>query len=480
MKHRGIFFRIWISFFGVLIIVLGFIYLYQFIFFKISYRPFKEHFLSVLGDKIKNQYINLASSDNEEFYAYIKNISESEAITIYVYYDEGDDNYVNLYSTSLGIEIADSSNSLGRFSEYTSRITENNSFVFISSNENNDLLYYGGYLDTRDFVISGGYVIKECNVYFFLEEVIKPFATDFTLTNIMMGIALFISFILATVMSLFISYRISRPLQKISQQAKILASGNYDFIFDESGYLEIIELGKALNEMRNELAKTSRLQRQLISNISHDLRTPLTLIRSYAEMVRDLSYANDEKRTAHLNVIIDETDRLTNLVNDILTLSKLESGIKEMEVTSFSLSDLIIQIINRFEILTQKDSYEFITSIIDNVIINADRKKIEVAIYNLIANACNYTGDDKKVYINLSIDDGILVEIKDTGMGISNEDINNIWNRYYRSSDSHKRAQIGTGLGLSIVKEIFDAHGFSYGIKSNDGKGSNFWFKINM
>lgn len=436
--------------------------------------------MSVLGDKIKNQYINLASSDNEKFYSYLSKISESEAITIYVYYDEGDNNFVNLYSTSLGIEIADFTNSLDRFSEYTSRITENNPVIFISSNENNDLMYYGGYLDTRDFVISNGYVIKECNVYFFLEDVIQPFATDFTLTNIMMGIALFISFILATVMSLFISYRISRPLQKISQQAKILASGNYDFIFDETGYLETVELGKSLNEMRNELAKTSKLQRQLISNISHDLRTPLTLIRSYAEMVRDLSYANDEKRTTHLNIIIDETDRLTNLVNDILTLSKLESGITKMDITYFSLSDLMLQIINRFEILTQRDSYEFITSIDKDVTINADRKKVEVAIYNLIANACNYTGEDKKVYINLSYDDGALVEIKDTGIGISIEDIDNIWNRYYRSSDLHKRAQIGTGLGLSIVKEIFEAHGFSYGVKSNDEHGSNFWFKINM
>ena len=301
-------------------------------------------------------------------------------------------------------------------------------------------------------------------------------------TSLLKGQLIYITIIaiaFSIIISLFLSHKLSRPITEITDKAKKLADGNYDVHFDKSDIMEINELSETLNYMEEEMSKTDEYRRDLMANVSHDLKTPLTMIKAYAEMVRDLTYKDPEKRNANLNVIIDESDRLNILVNDILELSKLQENNANLEKEEFDLTLELQNILKRYEIIKETENYKFIINTPSKVIVNADRKRLNQVLYNLINNAINYTGDDKTIYINIiSNKKAYHVEVKDTGKGISNEDIKHIWDKYYKKDKNHRRNVVGTGLGLSIVKNILEAHQFNYGVDSQKDKGSTFYFDI--
>ena len=202
------------------------------------------------------------------------------------------------------------------------------------------------------------------------------------------------------------------------------------------------------------------------------------MIKAYAEMIRDLSGERKEKREEHLKIIIDETDRLALLVNDMLDLSKLEKGEQPLNYTTFDINSKLHDIIERYKGISKVMGYKI--NFTDNtpVLVKCDIVKIEQVIYNLVNNAINYTGDDKQVYITQTIeDDYVKITVTDTGKGISEDNIHQIFNKYYRCEKT-KREVIGTGLGLSIVKAILKKHNFPFGVQSKIGIGTSFWFKI--
>jgi len=230
--------------------------------------------------------------------------------------------------------------------------------------------------------------------------------------------------------------------------------------------------------VRDEVKKSGDFQRDLLANVSHDLKTPLTMIKAYASMIREISGNNPEKRDKHLQVIIDEADRLTGLVNDVLNVSKLTSNLDEIKFKVFNLTEYLYGIINKFEYLQETQGYTFMVDIDPNLYTRADEEKIGQVIYNLLGNAVNYTGSDKTVYISLKLnlsDERIKLSIRDTGKGIAKDDLQDIWNRYYRVKENHQRPVKGTGLGLNIVKIILKNHSFDYGVESELDKGSTFW-----
>ncbi len=285
-----------------------------------------------------------------------------------------------------------------------------------------------------------------------------------------------IMLILALLLALFISRRISKPIEKINNSAKELAKGHYDTNFDETGYREIAELGETLNFAAHELNKTEALRRELIANISHDLRTPLTMITGYAEVMRDLPGENSQE---NVQIVIDEAKRLTTLVNDVLDISKLQSESDSLRITYFNLTESIREILKRYSKLTEQDGYSVEYIYDTDVMVNADELKISQVIYNLVNNAITYTGKDKKVTVRQSISVGhVKIEVIDTGEGIPSDKLNDIWDRYYKIDHAHKRAQVGSGLGLSIVKAILTQHNAKFGVESTLGLGSVFWFEL--
>ena len=285
-----------------------------------------------------------------------------------------------------------------------------------------------------------------------------------------------ITTIFALVLAWLMSKFITKPIVKMNEAAKKLAIGNYDASFDGKGYREINELADTLNFASRELARTDNLKKELISNVSHDLRTPLTMIKGYSEVMRDIP---DENTPENIQVVIDETSRLSELVNDMLDLSKIQSGTRKPQLEKFSITEIINDTMNRYEKLTMQDGYVIFVKADEDACIVADRGMILQVIYNLINNAINYTGPDKFVEVRQTLDDEtVRISVRDTGDGIAPKDMANIWERYYRVDKVHKRATIGTGLGLSIVKGILEAHDARFGVESTLGDGTTFWFEL--
>ena len=288
-----------------------------------------------------------------------------------------------------------------------------------------------------------------------------------------------ISLTLAFALSFLISNRVSKPIVSITNSASKLAEGNYNVTFEGGRYSEIVQLADTLNYTSRELAKADNLHKDLIANVSHDLRTPLTMVKSYAEMIRDLSGDNPEKRNAHLQVIIDEADRLNLLVSDLLALSKMQSGVEALHITKFCLRDSILSILNSYRILCDRDGYKINLNCDHGIMVSGDESRIKQVISNLVNNAVRYSNEMKTIDISvIETNDSVRCEVSDSGQGIPESELEHIWERYYKSSSNVSRNTSGTGLGLSIVKEILMLHHAKFGVESKVNEGSTFWFEL--
>lgn len=283
--------------------------------------------------------------------------------------------------------------------------------------------------------------------------------------------------ILTILLTLFLSDSIATPLRAITAKAGKLAKGDYSADFAGKGYREAEELADALNFAADEIGKTNRLQKELIANISHDLRTPLTMIRGYSEMMRDIPGENSPE---NIQLIIDETERLTELVSDLLDLSKLQAGTVKLNRTMLDLTETVRDAAGRYDQMLRHKGYRVEYRVPEEpTMIFADRTMLLQVLYNLLNNAVNYTGQNKLVTVTLTVVDGFArVSVRDTGEGIPPEQIPRIWDRYYRADKLHKQATLGSGLGLSIVREVLDRHAARYGVESAVGVGSVFWFEL--
>lgn len=280
----------------------------------------------------------------------------------------------------------------------------------------------------------------------------------------------------ALAIAFFMSKFITVPIVKLNRSVKRLAVGDYNEKFDGKGYREVRELSNTLNYASSELSKTDKLQKELISNISHDLRTPLTMIKGYSEVMRDIPGENTPENA---QIVIDETTRLSELVNDMLDISRISSGARKMNAEPFDLTETVRATMCRYEKLTEKDGYHIEFSASEPAMVYADRTMMLQVVYNLINNAINYTGEDKTVTVSQKIENGkVRISVTDTGEGIDPENLPMIWDRYYKVDKVHRRATVGTGLGLSIVKNILEMHKATYGVDSTPHKGSTFWFEL--
>lgn len=444
--------NIWVYLIIFTLIILLFLWFFQIIFINSFYEYNKTKQIKNVASSIKENYENISINK-------LDNLSYEQDVCIEVVKNNN-----TLYSSNM-FNSGCLSNSDQYKKEFSNSNSEYKTYKIVNPRFDNKILIYATKIDD--------------NITLFIHASLEPLDTTVVILSKQLIIVSFIVIVLALIIGYFISKKISKPIENITFKAKKLASGNYDFTFDNnSNIYEIDELASTLNFAKNELEQTDQLRRDLMANVSHDLKTPLTMIKGYAEMIRDLTYNSDSKRNENLNVIIEESDRLNILVEDILTLSKLQSNKENLKIEEFDLIILIKDIVKRYSIYKDTDGYIFDLIIPNELNIKADKKRIEQVIYNLINNAINYTGKDKKISIEVIDDKDITVLIKDTGKGIKQEEIPHIWEKYYHSNKKHKRNIIGTGLGLSIVKNILESHNFEYGVESKINKGTTFYFKI--
>ena len=443
--------HIWLYLIVFTLIMVLFLWLFQVIFINKYYELSK-------ADQIKHTTLEIIKNYDEDS-LYLDKISYEDNVCIEIV-----KNRMTIYSSNESNRGCLISNYQYKNDFYNSDVNEKTYKLINPLYDTKTLIYAKKYND---------------DVVIFVNASLEPLDNTISILSNQLVIVTIIVSLLAFIIGYFISKRISKPIEKMNENALKLANGNYDFKFDNNSKIsEIDELANTLNYAKNELEHTDELRRDLLANVSHDLKTPLTMIKGYAEMIRDLNYNNEEKRNANLNVIIEETERLNILVEDILTLSKIQANKDTLNKEEFDLVLLINNIIKRYSIYKETEGYIFEVNTPNEVIVKADKKKIEQVIYNLINNAINYTGDDNKIIINVIKDKKIRVEIKDTGKGIKEEDLPHIWEKYYHSKKKHKRNVIGTGIGLSIVKTILESHKFKYGVESKINKGTTFYFEI--
>ena len=312
-------------------------------------------------------------------------------------------------------------------------------------------------------------------LFLLLNSTIAPVGATIHALRLQLILISIILVLLALVLSNIIARRLSRPIDKINRAARRLAKGDFTGGFEGKGYREIGELAQTLNFAAAELARTDRLQQDIIANVSHDLRTPLTMIGGYAEFMRDFP---QEDHSESIQVIIEETARLTALVQDVLDSSRLSSGVEELHCSLFPFSEVLAEFISRYNALIEKDGYHIELEAAEQVQLYADEQRLMQAVGNLLNNALTHCGKDKRIRVRQSVRRGRLrVEICDNGPGIAAQDLPHIWQRYYRT-DAPQRSSKGSGLGLSIVKGIFELHHAAYGVESELGRGSMFWFEL--
>lgn len=457
-KNNSLNREIWKYFLIFSIVILGVLWIFQVLFLDQYYRYVKINDIKSVAKLIALRQSSSKFSDIVDKAAY-----DSEVCVEVI-----NSNFVTLYSSS----------SYGRGCFTGKETSMNYKYNFMTSGEKNKTYELINPMYNNDTLV---YAVKlKNNKYAFVNTSLDPVDSTVDIIQEQLVIVLVVVLILSFAISYFMSNYISLPIVKMNTAAKQLAKRDFNVKFEnDSNILEINELAETLNYASSELSKTDELRRDLMANVSHDLKTPLTMIKAYAEMSTDLHANNKAKQKEDMNIIANEVDRLTILVNDILTLSKMQSNIESLDIEEFDLISLIDDILERYKVLKETESYTFnFNHKKKKIMIKADRKKLEQVIYNLVNNAINYAGEDNSVTINITGENDYVVEIIDTGKGIKEEDLPYIWDKYYKNNKKHKRNLVGTGLGLSIVKNILELHGFEHGVKSSVGKGTNFYFII--
>lgn len=462
-KH-GLKFKIWYYFVFLIIFIAILMWLFQIVFFNQFYLKFKEREIRDIGTILVNE------NKSESFQGNIYRKTNYGSMPVRLFNKGG---IAGLSSSVLELSNPDPIDII-LFSEPIFFDTEEDIFHVVNnpSVEGSQYMVCGILLKT-------GQTENE-NIYLYIFSQLSSMDNTASVLKELFVIITIISLIFAIILSFLISSRLVKPITQLTDTAGLLAKGNYDITFEGGVYTEADELANALNYATKELLKTDNLRRELISNVSHEFRTPLTMIKAYAEMIRDISGPNAAKREAHINVIINESSHLANLVNDLLVISKYESGTSEMEFSYLNISEMTMDVVNSFSEIYLNEGYEFISECEENLYAEVDEMKFKQVLYNLIKNAINYTGKNKKVFIILkNAGKKIRFEITDTGNGIPEDQIDKVWDRFYRLNEYKHRVVAGTGLGLSIVKSILKLHHADFGIISSEGNGCMVWFEVN-
>ena len=275
------------------------------------------------------------------------------------------------------------------------------------------------------------------------------------------------------VLAWFLSRSFAKPIAQLNEKAHVLGENQPDIPFAEGFRSELDDLNGTLDRTAEKLKQNREFQNEFLANVSHDLRTPLTMIKGYAEMIRDISREDEQQCAADVAVIVEESDRLTALVNEILEYSELQMTDKEPVTEQVELSEIVISAADSFEKLYSKDGFTFARDIAADIQITGNASRLQRAVYNLLDNAVRHAGDDKWIGVVLRLEGQFAaVEISDHGSGIAPDDLERIWEKYY--TNRQRRGKGVSGLGLAIVRQTVAMHNGRCEVRSVQGEGSTF------
>lgn len=307
----------------------------------------------------------------------------------------------------------------------------------------------------------------------FYNSTITPIDGMLEVLRIELWWIMLLAVICTAVLAIVLSRYIARPITRINERAKQLKQQDYSVVFDIDNYQEVAELSETLTATGREMAQLDGLRRELIANVSHDLRTPLSMIISFGEVMRDIPEENTQENA---QIIIDEAVRLSELVDDVLLFPQAAEITHELNYSFYDFAVACRSTIERYQKLSFNRRCHISYEGPEHIQIRADRVKLSQVIYNLLNNAIAHAGDNPDILLRIETFNGKLtVLVIDHGDGIPNEKLPLIWERYYSDTEDE---QFHAGLGLTIVRRILELHHVEYGVDSTLGQGSTFWFTL--
>lgn len=451
--------RLWIQMLLLIGVTLGLLWFFQVVMLEKYYLYSQTESIKQQGLEIARDYKEGASNEKLESMAEDLNLRYNAGVEIYNIGGERIFGY-----TSMPMMMGRAIDKQGIFAETSKgEITVSQ----IKHNRLNTNILLVGIPIGQSPVVSGVIIISAPLAS--IKEAVEIIQKQLMIVTVIM-------ILISLVLTYYFSRAFTRPILKINEAAGKMAGGNLSIKVDVENKDELGMLADTINDLSVQLQKIEQLRKELIANVSHEFRTPLSLIKGYAETIRDITGDIPEKRNRQLGIILEEADRLKNMVDDTLNLSQMQSEYFKLDIRAFDIDAAVRNIRNRFSyILEEKGLSLELQESRGSVIVTGDELRIEQVLYNFVSNACNHTAKGGKIRIEIEENaDNVKIGVVDNGKGIAGEEIPYIWDRFYKTSAESK----GTGLGLAIAKKILEAHGSSYGVESEPGKGSRFWFTL--
>lgn len=473
LDFHGIRFRFWFAFFALAVGITGLLGVLQIGFIGPYYRNAKMKTVTEIAERISADLIRSTydkTGKDEALQETIKN-----DICVVVYNDAGKQVY---QADSLGMGCIFNADTekrpaqlqdMDQLRETTAASDSEFTMNFQNAVTGEAMIVYGKKVQA---VLS--------NYYLFINSPLQPVSSLYSMFFSQYLVYTVVVIIIAFLFAFMYSKQITSPIINMQKMAKKLAKADYSVHFEGGGFTETKQLASTLNSATDSLEHIDTLRRDLIANLSHDMRTPLTDIRAYAEMIRDISGDKPEKREKHLNVIIKETEYMESLINDMKELSSIQSGNYEIHEDEVDVSRKINEIVELNKALIHKSGVIIYLDLPDTCIVYTDEVKLGQVIQNYLTNAIKHTPSGKMVKLSVKTvreRNTYRVEVKDEGDGISEKELPYIWDRYYKSSRTFRRNMNSTGLGLAIVKSIAEAMHADYGCISKENSGSLFYFE---
>lgn len=301
---------------------------------------------------------------------------------------------------------------------------------------------------------------------------------------LVLKLLIFITFIGTILVSFgligILSQKITRPLLIMKDATKKIAKGEYKQKIKTKGNDEIAQLGQTIQRLGEQLQEYEDTRNEFLADVSHEIRTPLTYIKGYSEILSKGLYKNSKEQAEYTDIINKEANRLTFLINDLFEMSKLRTGKFELSLAMANIIPILSKVVINLTPAATKKGIGVIMELdkeIPNIYLDVHR--MEQVLYNLIENAIKYTDRGEITVKSYEKNEMIVIEIRDTGIGIPKQDISKVWERFYRVDKSRTRKTGGSGLGLFVVKQIVEAHGGEITVNSIENQGSTFRIYFN-
>lgn len=439
--------------------------------------------LKKISDKIVSDYQQLRVFDEQ----YISQLEENFNIRVGI---------INFENSTLEKKIEKNKN---RFNPTISFLKSLSSKDINSLYSGNKIVHIIKHSRFRGHFIALAYKIPDENRLIVLSAPIAQIKEAVQSASEFLLIASIITISLGSIAVYFSAKKISSPIIKINAVAKSLSQFNFSEKINITTSDELQELGESINFLSSELEtkitdlnsankkliaeiekerEIEKMRRNFISNISHELKTPIAVIGGYAEALFDNILKSDENRVFYSSTILKESEKMSKIVNELLLISKLESVSYSLEMSAFNISETTENVLKKFFLHIEKKNISIVKNYPYFVSAYGNMEKIESCIENFISNAISYVNIAGNISISISEENSsVIFEIYNSGENIPNDKLSDIWLAFYRVDESRSKDLGGTGLGLSIVKSIIDKHNGEYGCE-NCNIGVRFWFKI--